>query len=106
MNIIGIILNVFVWGGLFYTADSFSYIDFSDILGIYTNGYVFPIAPIALLTLLPQLSVLVRRLHDSGRSGVWLLIALFPIIGFFVIFVFTLLEGDRVENEYGPVPAK
>ena len=61
------------------------------------------IAGLALL--LPDLAIGVRRLHDTGRTGWWLLIALIPIIGFIVLLVFYLEQGDAGENEYGPPPA-
>jgi uncharacterized membrane protein YhaH (DUF805 family) len=71
----------------------------------YDMGYVGFIALLALL--LPFLSVSVRRLHDLGKSGWWLLIAIIPIvnfIGIFVIIVFTLIEGEEQPNQYGEVP--
>lgn len=58
----------------------------------------------ALATLLPGLAVSVRRLHDIGRSGWWMLIALVPIIGAIVLIVFAVSEGTRGDNAYGPDP--
>lgn len=58
----------------------------------------------SLAVLLPGLAVSVRRLHDTGRSGWWLLIGLIPVIGALVLFVFFVLDGDAGENEYGPDP--
>jgi len=55
-----------------------------------------------LALLLPGISVGIRRLHDTGRSGWWLLIELIPIIGFIVLIVFFVEEGDAGPNEYGP----
>jgi len=46
----------------------------------------------------------VRRLHDTGRSGWWLLIWLVPLIGFIVLIVFWAIEGERGPNQYGPDP--
>ena len=54
--------------------------------------------------LVPSLAVTVRRLHDTGKSGWLYLIALIPYIGSFVIFIFTVLDGDRGDNAYGPDP--
>ena len=71
----------------------------------YGVGYVGFIAFLALL--LPSICVSVRRLHDLGKSGWWLLIAIIPIvnfIGIFVIIVFTLMEGEEQPNQYGEVP--
>jgi uncharacterized membrane protein YhaH (DUF805 family) len=58
----------------------------------------------ALAVLLPSLAVGVRRLHDIGKSGAWLLIALIPLIGPIVLLVFTVQAGTEGPNEYGPDP--
>lgn len=42
----------------------------------------------AVATLLPSLAVAVRRLHDTERSGWWLLVGLVPVVGFIVLIVF------------------
>jgi len=57
-----------------------------------------------LAMLIPGLSVGVRRLHDTGRSGWWLLIALIPLIGGIVLLVFMVQEGTSGDNAYGPDP--
>ncbi len=56
-----------------------------------------------LAVFIPTLAVHSRRLHDTDRSGGWLLIALIPF-GVIVLFVFTLLNSDPNENQYGPNP--
>ena len=62
------------------------------------------IATIALIVfLIPNLAVSVRRLHDTGRSGWWLLIGLIPIIGFVVLLYFFVLDSEN-DNQYGPYP--
>ncbi len=53
---------------------------------------------------LPGLCVLVRRLHDLGKSGWWFLIALIPFLGAIVILVFMVTEGEQLPNQYGEVP--
>lgn len=58
----------------------------------------------SLAIFLPTLGVLVRRLHDSGRSGFWLLINLIPVIGFFVMLYFLVQDSQVGANEYGPNP--
>ena len=45
-------------------------------------------------TIIPGLALLVRRLHDIDHSGFWVFIALVPLIGAIVLFVFTVL-GPR-----------
>jgi uncharacterized membrane protein YhaH (DUF805 family) len=57
-----------------------------------------------LATVLPALSVLVRRLHDTGRSGWWVLIGLVPFAGGIVLFIFSVFDTFPGENTYGPSP--
>lgn len=57
-----------------------------------------------LAVLIPSLAVSVRRLHDTGRSGWWLLIALIPILGGLVLLVFMVLDSEAGPNQYGPSP--
>ena len=54
--------------------------------------------------LLPSLAVSVRRLHDTDRSGWWLLIALIPLIGAIVLLVFCVQDSQPGSNQYGPNP--
>ncbi len=63
-------------------------------LGLFTGIYTLAI-------LIPSGAVSVRRLHDTDRSGWWLLISLIPIIGGLVILVFVVLDSDPAENRYG-----
>ena len=52
-------------------------------------------------TLLPNLAVGVRRLHDTNRSGLWYLISFIPFGGI-VLLVFFVMEGNPSHNTYGP----
>src|SRR5215207_4027758 len=54
-----------------------------------------------LATFLPGLAVTVRRLHDTGRSGWWILIGLIPCVGFIVLIVFMVQDSQPGSNEYG-----
>ena len=54
---------------------------------------------------LPGMSVGIRRLHDIGKSGWWLLISLIPLIGIIVLIVFYCQKSDSETNEYGPPPS-
>ena len=56
-----------------------------------------------LVTFLPSLAVGVRRLHDIGRTGWWVLIAL-TIIGVIVLIVWACQKSDPGPNAYGPEP--
>lgn len=57
-----------------------------------------------LATLVPSIAVGVRRLHDTDRSGWWLLIGLIPLIGGIVLLVFNVSEGTRGPNRFGADP--
>ena len=54
-----------------------------------------------LVTILPALAVLVRRLHDTGKSGWWVVLGLIPLAGGVVLFVFSVLDSTAGENQYG-----
>ena len=58
----------------------------------------------ALAVLLPTLAVAVRRLHDTDRSGWWILIGIIPIIGWIILIVFYAQEGQPGENKHGANP--
>ena len=58
----------------------------------------------ALAGLIPGLAVSVRRLHDTNKSGWWLLISLVPMVGGIVLLVLMAIEGDPGPNLYGPSP--
>lgn len=54
--------------------------------------------------LLPGLGVSIRRLHDTGRSGWWLLIGIVPVVGGIMLLVFTCTDSKPGANQYGPNP--
>jgi uncharacterized membrane protein YhaH (DUF805 family) len=58
----------------------------------------------SLAMLLPSLGVSIRRLHDIGRSGWWVLVSLVPVIGFIVLIIFYVKDSQPGSNEYGPNP--
>ena len=58
----------------------------------------------SLLVLIPSIAVSVRRLHDTNRSGWWVVISLIPIIGVLVLFVFTCLDSQPGTNRFGVNP--
>ena len=57
-----------------------------------------------LIHLIPSIAVTVRRLHDTGKSGWLYLLTIIPYIGSLIIFIFTVIEGDKGDNKYGPDP--
>lgn len=76
---------------------------FSIIIGLLS---LIPVIGwlLAIIMFLPNLSMQVRRLHDTGRSGWYWLLAFIPLIGFICLLVFYLQDSKPGENEYGPNP--
>lgn len=76
------------------------------VTGLYSveNGVGILSTIYSLAVLIPAIAVGVRRLHDTGRSGWWMLIALVPFIGSIVLIVFFVLDSDPGTNQYGPNP--
>jgi uncharacterized membrane protein YhaH (DUF805 family) len=71
-----------------------------------SSGAMLPASLIGIASLalfLPSLAVSVRRLHDSDKSGWWLLIGLTGIGGL-VLLIFYLLDGTAGTNRHGPDP--
>lgn len=73
------------------------FISYETGLGILSSLYI-------LATFLPSLAVLVRRLHDTDRSGWWVLMGIIPLIGPIVLLVFACLDSKVGENRFGPNP--
>lgn len=70
-------------------------------------GSIFPhelIALVLLLLFIPSLSVTARRLHDVGRSGLWILASFIPLLNFVVLF-FLCTDTSPKNNRWG-VPAR
>ncbi|WP_058914432.1 DUF805 domain-containing protein [Entomohabitans teleogrylli] len=61
-------------------------------------------AALGLVTLCPSYSVLVRRLHDIGRSGWWVMVMFLPVVGQLILLIFLMRKGQDQENKYGPPP--
>lgn len=76
-----------------------------NVLGLAGEGGYGPLGTIyGLAVLLPGLALAIRRLHDTGRSGWWMLIGLVPIIGFIVLIVFFVQDSQPGTNQFGPNP--
>ena len=71
----------------------------------FKSEYFFtPLILFVLLNVIPSFTILVRRLHDSSKSGYWLLLLLSVVpLCFLVILIFTLLPSDG-DNRYGADP--
>ena len=82
--------------------DSVLGLDF-ELQGISLGyGYLYLIGLI--VHFIPSLAVLVRRLHDVGKSGWFYFIFLIPIIGVLWLLVLYCTEGQKQDNKWGPDP--
>jgi uncharacterized membrane protein YhaH (DUF805 family) len=60
----------------------------------------------SLAVLIPGVAVSVRRLHDIGRSGWWILLGIIPVLGTLVLLFFYCIDGEPGDNEYGADPKR
>ncbi|HEX2020805.1 MAG TPA: DUF805 domain-containing protein [Aurantimonas sp.] len=58
----------------------------------------------SLAIFVPSLAVGARRMHDTGRSGWWLLVNLVPVVGWLIYLYFAIQPGEPAINAYGPPP--
>jgi uncharacterized membrane protein YhaH (DUF805 family) len=73
------------------------------VLGIIAGIVSFAFG---LVTIIPSITVGVRRLHDTNKSGWLMLLFLIPIIGWIPVLVFYIMKGTPGENKYGPNPGE
>ena len=52
----------------------------------------------------PSLSVLIRRLHDTGRSGAYYFMSWIPLVGGIFMLVYTLEDSRPGKNAFGEFP--
>lgn len=70
-----------------------------NVIGLDLIGTLFSLA-----ITIPSFAVGVRRMHDIGRTGWFVLLGLIPIIGWIILIYLYTVEGDAGPNEYGPDP--
>lgn len=90
--IIYIPLYILFIGGILNESESVGFLGIG-VLGLF-----------ALAMFIPSLAVLVRRLHDIGKSGWYFLMYLIPIAGPIIILVWLFTDGNRFVNDYGEDP--
>ena len=73
---------------------------------ILENEIAYFFLGITLFTLIPAISAGVRRLHDTNRSGFFLLISFIPFIGGLVLLFFLIPQGTKGKNRFGSDPLK
>lgn len=85
---------------LFYAIFYVALLVIESVIGL--GGLLTLIYSLALL--LPTLAVGARRLHDTNRSGWWLLIALIPLVGSIILLVFFCQDSEATANQFGANP--
>ena len=103
--IVTVILNIVDnIAGLMIGLGSYTF-DVNDGQAIIDNPSIGALSTIwALIVFLPFLSVTIRRLHDTDRSGWWWWIWLVPCVGPIVLLVFMLLDSTPGDNRFGANP--
>lgn len=59
------------------------------------------IALVILYLVIPTISVTIRRLHDTGKSGLWILVGFIPSVGQLILLILCLLPSEPFDNRYG-----
>lgn len=77
-----------------------------NILGSIISQTLFGIIGLlfCLALIIPGIAVGIRRLHDVGKSGWWLLISLVPVVGVIVLIIFLVTDSQAGSNQYGANP--
>jgi uncharacterized membrane protein YhaH (DUF805 family) len=80
-----------------------------NIVASFLDSIIFGDMPVlyliaTLALLVPSIAAGVRRLHDTDKSGWWLLVGLIPVIGTIVLIVFFCQRGSVGANQFGPDP--
>jgi uncharacterized membrane protein YhaH (DUF805 family) len=91
---------------LFYVLAVVALAIIDNVIGMFNQeaGIGLLSAIFILATFVPTLAVTVRRLHDTDRSGWWILLEFIPIVGGLILLVFTLLDSQPGANRFGPNP--
>ncbi|CAC95912.1 TPA: DUF805 domain-containing protein [Listeria innocua] len=108
-----VLWNVIIFAVLYFLAFVFGISIFMESAlggtGIASSGGALFMMVLVLLyllaVLLPTISLMVRRLHDSGKSGLYLLLDLIPFVGSIIMLVFMCLESDG-PNQYGDLDSE
>lgn len=70
--------------------------------GEITTSILF--SSLELLIFVPVLALIIRRLHDVGKSGWCILFSLIPVVGGIIMFVWLITPGQPFENRWGDIP--
>ena len=99
-----VLFNVLIWGGglLLFIMLADGGLDGVSIGLLGTIAAIYGIAMI-----IPNWAVSVRRLHDVGKSGIWVLLPIIPVVGWIfsiILLVYFCSDSEYGPNQYGPNP--
>jgi uncharacterized membrane protein YhaH (DUF805 family) len=57
-----------------------------------------------LVTIIPNIAIAIRRLHDLDRTGWWILLGFIPLIGWIILLIWYVTKGTDGPNRFGPDP--
>lgn len=77
-----------------------------SLLAPVSSLFLVALIAFMLVTVIPATAAVIRRLHDTGRSGWAILLQLIPLVGGVVLLVFLASAGDRASNSYGAPPVQ
>ena len=92
------------WGFLVANAIVSAVIFIIEKIAGLDHAQLGPYDAYVVLMVLPWIALWIRRLHDIGKSGWWLLIALVPLIGAIVLFIWAARDSDLGPNRWGERP--
>ena len=92
-----VLFNIIIALALTFIDFSTGLYDVESEIGLLSSLY-------SLAVLVPSIAVTIRRLHDTGRTGWWFLIAFVPIIGAIVLLVFMVFDSTPGDNQYSQNP--
>ena len=75
------------------------------MLFFFQGDLVFVFSILSIANTIPLWAAAVRRLHDTDKSGWFVLISFIPIIGLFIIYLL-IVDGSKGKNRFGPKPKK
>jgi uncharacterized membrane protein YhaH (DUF805 family) len=108
---LSVLFKYAVFDGRSHREEYWTFVLFDLIIILVLIVLSFVVAPFRVIFVLymlavvvPGIAVAIRRLHDIGRSGWWLLISLIPIIGWIVVIVYMAQDSQPGTNQYGPNP--
>jgi uncharacterized membrane protein YhaH (DUF805 family) len=70
-----------------------------QVLGMQLVTGLFGVA-----TLIPNIAIAIRRLHDLDRTGWWILLGFIPLIGWIILLIWYITKGTDGPNRFGPDP--